>query len=433
MIGSICFMNIWGSDWLEIEEEEKTMTKLILGLLVSTALVVAGCTKTEEVDQLVTNDTVKIGVLTDLSGLYSDIGGKGSIVAAELAVEDLGGEVAGHKIEIVSVDHQNKADIAAQKVREWIDRQGVDMVTDALNSAVAIATSKVVAEKKKIMMNTGAASTKLTNEDCTPYTIHHTYDTYSLANGTGNAVVKQGGDTWFFVTSDYAFGHSLESDTANVVKKAGGTVVGAVRHPLSASDFSSFMLQAQNSNAKIIGLANAGGDTINSIKAANEFGLTKTQNLAGMLVFITDIHSLGLPITQGMYVTSGWYWDLNDETRAWSKRFYDRMGKMPSMINAGVYSSIMMYTNAVRATGTDDADVVMEWLRNNPQSDMFGKNMILRKDGRLVHDMYLMQVKKPDESNADWDYYHVRQTIPAAEAFQPLSESRCPALASASE
>lgn len=409
------------------------MTKLMFGLLVSTALVLAGCTKTEDANEKVTNGTVKIGVLTDLSGLYSDIGGKGSIVAAELAVEDLGGEVAGHKIEIVSVDHQNKTDIAAQKVREWIDRQGVDMITDALNSAVAIATSKVVAEKKKIMMNTGAASTKLTNEDCTPYTIHHTYDTYSLANGTGNAVVKQGGDTWFFVTADYAFGHSLESDTANVVRKAGGTVVGAVRHPLSTSDFSSYMLQAQNSKAKIIGLANAGGDTINSIKAANEFGLTKTQNLAGMLVFITDIHSLGLATTQGMYVTSGWYWDLNDETRAWSKRFYDRMGKMPSMINAGVYSSIMMYTNAVRATGTDDADVVMEWLRNNPQSDMFGTNMTLRKDGRLVHDMYLMQVKKPEESSGAWDYYHVRQTIPAAEAFQPLSESRCPALASASK
>ena len=409
------------------------MTKILLGLLISTALVLAGCNKSEDADQKVTNGTVKIGVLTDMSGLYSDIGGKGSVVAAELAIEDLGGEVAGHKIELVSVDHQNKADIAAQKVREWIDREGVDMITDALNSAVALATSKVVAEKKKIMMNTGAASTRLTNEDCTPYTIHHTYDTYSLAYGTGNAVVKQGGDTWFFLTSDYAFGHSLESDTANVVKKAGGTVVGAVRHPLSASDFSSFMLQAQNSKAKIIGLANAGGDTINSIKAANEFGITKNQSLAGMLVFITDIHSLGLPTTQGMYVTSGWYWDLNDETRAWSKRFFDRMGKMPSMINAGVYSSVMMYTNAVRATGTDDADVIMEWLRNNPQSDMFGKNMTLRKDGRLEHDMYLMQVKKPDESNAAWDYYHVRQTIPAAEAFQPFSDSRCPTFAAAGE
>ncbi len=409
------------------------MRKLLLGLLAGVVVVVAGCSKSDEADEKVTDGAIRVGVLTDLSGLYSDIGGQGSIVAAELAVEDLGGEVAGFPIEILSVDHQNKADIAAQKVREWIDRDGVDLITDALNSAVALATAKVVAEKKKIMMNTGAASTRLTNEDCTPYTIHHTYDTYSLANGTGTVVVKQGGDTWFFLTSDYAFGHSLETDTANIVKKAGGSVLGAVRHPLSASDFSSFLLQAQNSGAKIIGLANAGGDTINSIKAANEFGITKKQNLAGLLVFITDIHSLGLPVTQGMYVTSGWYWNLNDETRAWSKRFFDRMGKMPTMINAGVYSSIMMYANAVKATGTDDADVIMEWLRNNPQSDMFGKNMTLRKDGRLLHDMYLMQVKTPEESQAEWDYYNVRQTIPAAEAFQPLSESRCPLITGAGD
>jgi branched-chain amino acid transport system substrate-binding protein len=395
-------------------------------MCVAASVLVAACSKSDDVDEKITDGAIRIGVLTDMSGLYSDIGGQGSIVAAELAVEDLGGEVDGNPIELLSVDHQNKADIAAQKVREWIDRNGVDMVTDALNSAVALATSKVVAEKKKIMMNTGAASTRLTNEDCTAYTVHHAYDTYALANGTGTAVVKQGGDTWFFLTSDYAFGHSLETDTANIVKKAGGTVLGAVRHPLSASDFSSFLLQAQNSRAKIIGLANAGGDTINSIKAANEFGLTQTQNLAGLLVFITDIHSLGLPVTQGMYITSGWYWDLNDETRAWSKRFFERMGKMPTMIHAGVYSTVMMYANAVKATGTDDADVIMEWWRNNPQSDMFGKNMTLRKDGRLVHDMYLMQVKTPSESNAAWDYYNVRQTIPAANAFQPLSESRCP-------
>jgi branched-chain amino acid transport system substrate-binding protein len=395
-------------------------------MCVAASVLVAACSKSDDVDEKITDGAIRIGVLTDMSGLYSDIGGQGSIVAAELAVEDLGGEVDGNPIELLSVDHQNKADIAAQKVREWIDRNGVDMVTDALNSAVALATSKVVAEKKKIMMNTGAASTRLTNEDCTAYTVHHAYDTYALANGTGTAVVKQGGDTWFFLTSDYAFGHSLETDTANIVKKAGGTVLGAVRHPLSASDFSSFLLQAQNSKAKIIGLANAGGDTINSIKAANEFGLTQTQNLAGLLVFITDIHSLGLPVTQGMYITSGWYWDLNDETRAWSKRFFERMGKMPTMIHAGVYSTVMMYANAVKATGTDDADVIMEWWRNNPQSDMFGKNMTLRKDGRLVHDMYLMQVKTPSESNAAWDYYNVRQTIPAANAFQPLSESRCP-------
>ncbi len=402
------------------------MKRLSLVMCVAASVLVAACSKSDDVDEKITDGAIRIGVLTDMSGLYSDIGGQGSIVAAELAVEDLGGEVDGNPIELLSVDHQNKADIAAQKVREWIDRNGVDMVTDALNSAVALATSKVVAEKKKIMMNTGAASTRLTNEDCTAYTVHHAYDTYALANGTGTAVVKQGGDTWFFLTSDYAFGHSLETDTANIVKKAGGTVLGAVRHPLSASDFSSFLLQAQNSKAKIIGLANAGGDTINSIKAANEFGLTQTQNLAGLLVFITDIHSLGLPVTQGMYITSGWYWDLNDETRAWSKRFFERMGKMPTMIHAGVYSTVMMYANAVKATGTDDADVIMEWWRNNPQSDMFGKNMTLRKDGRLVHDMYLMQVKTPSESNAAWDYYNVRQTIPAANAFQPLSESRCP-------
>jgi len=374
----------------------------------------------------ISGDTVKIGVLTDLSGLYSDIGGQGSVVAAQMAAEDFGGTVLGKKIEVVSADHQNKADVAAQKAREWIDRDGVDMITDVLNSAAAIATSKVVAEKKRILINTGAASTRLTNEDCTPYTIHHTYDTYALANGTGRAVVKQGGDTWFFLTADYAFGHSLEKDTAEVVKANGGKVLGQVRHPLNASDFSSFLLQAQSSKAKIIGLANAGGDTMNSIKAANEFGLTKNQSLAGLLVFITDVHSLGLKATQGMYVTEAWYWDLNDETRNWSKRFFQKMKKMPSMVQAGVYSSTLMYLNAIKATGTDDADTVMKWLRANKHSDMFGKNMTLREDGRLIHDMYLMQVKKPEESKTPWDYYNVRQTIPAAEAFQPLSASRCP-------
>jgi branched-chain amino acid transport system substrate-binding protein len=374
----------------------------------------------------VSGDVVKIGVLTDMSGLYSDIGGQGSVVAAQMAADDYGGKVLGKKIEVVSADHQNKPDVAAQKVREWIDREGVDMVTDALNSAVALATAKVVAEKKRILMDTGAASTKLTNEDCTPYTIHHTYDTYALANGTGRAVVKQGGDTWFFLTADYAFGHSLEKDTADVVKANGGKVLGAVRHPLSASDFSSFLLQAQASKAKIVGLANAGGDTINSIKAANEFGLTKTQNLAGLLVFVSDIHSLGLPATQGMYVTEAWYWDLNDDTRKWSKRFFEKTKKMPTMIHAGVYSAVTMYLNAVKATGTDDADTVMAWLRKNKHSDMFGKNMTLREDGRLVHDMYLFQVKKPSESKGEWDYYNVRQTIPADQAFQPLTLSRCP-------
>jgi branched-chain amino acid transport system substrate-binding protein len=274
-------------------------------------------------------------------------------------------------------------------------------------------------------MPTGSATTRLTNEDCTRYTIHHSYDTYALANGTGHAVVKQGGDSWFFLTADYAFGHSLEQDTANVVKASGGKVLGAVRHPLSASDFSSFLLQAQASRAKIVGLANAGGDTINSIKAANEFGITKTQNLAGLLVFITDVHSLGLAATQGMYITEAWYWDLNDETRKWSKRYFDKMKKMPSMNHAGVYSAVTMFLKAVKATGTDNADAVMAWLKKNPQSDIFGKNMRLREDGRLVHDMYLFQVKKPAESKGPWDYYHLRQTIPAEQAFQPIAQSRC--------
>ena len=391
-------------------------------------VLIAGCKDAGQSGGKFTDNVVRVGVLTHLSGLYSDIGGQGSVVAANMAAEDFGGTVVGKKIDVVSVDHQNKADVAAQKVREWIDRGGVDMITDALNSAVALATSKVVAEKKKILIDTGAASTRLTNEDCTPYTIHHTYDTYALANGTGRAVVKQGGDTWFFLTADYAFGHSLEQDTMNVVKETGGKVLGAVRHPLSASDFSSFLLQAKASKAKIIGLANAGGDTINSIKAANEFGLTKTQNLAGLLVFVSDIHSLGLQATQGMYVTEAWYWDLNDQTRAWSKRFFEKTQKMPTMIHAGVYSATTMYLNAVKATGTDDADAVMAWMRANRHSDMFGSDMRLREDGRLVHDMYLFQVKKPSESKGPWDYYHVREKIAADQAFQPISLSRCPLL-----
>jgi branched-chain amino acid transport system substrate-binding protein len=400
-----------------------TFKRLIEACLIAAAVAAAPAVLAQG---KISDDIVKIGVLTDLSGLYSDIGGKGSVVAAEMAAADFGGKVLGKKIEVVSTDHQNKPDVAAQKVREWIDREGVDMVTDALNSAVALATAKVVAEKKRILIDTGAASTKLTNEDCTPYTIHHTYDTYALANGTGREVTAKGGDTWFFLTADYAFGHSLEKDTSDVVKASGGKVLGAVRHPLAASDFSSFLLQAQSSGAKIVGLANAGGDTINSIKAANEFGITKKQQLAGLLVFLSDIHSLGLPATQGMYITEGWYWDLNDETRKWSKRFFEKTGKMPTMIHAGTYSAVTMYLNAVKATGSDDADGVMAWLRKNPQSDMFGKNMKLREDGRLVHDMYLFQVKKPSESKGPWDYYHLVNTIPAERAFQPLALSRCP-------
>ena len=374
----------------------------------------------------VSGDVVKIGVLTDMSGLYSDLGGAGSVEAARMAVADFGGKVLGKSIEIIGADHQNKADVGAQKAREWFDQQGVDMITDALNSAVAIAVTKVAGEKKRILMDVGAASTRLTNEDCNPYTVHYAYDTYALANGTGNAIVKQGGKSWFFLTADYAFGHSLESDTANVVKAGGGTVAGAVRHPLNAADFSSFLLQAQASKAQIVGLANAGGDTINSIKAANEFGITKNQKLAGLLVFITDIHSLGLATTQGMYLTDGWYWDLNDETRKFGRRYFDKMKKMPTMVQAGVYSSTLTYLKAVQAAGTDNADAVMAQLKKAKIYDVFAKNGYIRADGRMVHDMYLMEVKKPSESKYPWDYYNLKATIPAEQAFQPLSLSRCP-------
>ncbi len=373
----------------------------------------------------ISGDVVKVGVLTDLSGVYSDPGGQGSVVAAQLAAEDFGGSVLGKKIEIVFADHQNKPDVGAGKAREWFDRDGVDMITDALNSAVAIAVSKLATEKKRVVINSGAASTRLTNEDCSPYVIHHTYDTYALANGTGRAVVSQGGDTWFFLSANYAFGHSLEKDTAEVVTASGGKVLGQVRHPLNASDFSSFLLQAQSSRAKIIGLANAGGDTINAIKAANEFGITKNQALAGLLVNINDVHALGLAATQNMYVTEAWYWDLDDQTRKWAKRFFEKHKKMPSMIHAGTYSATAMYLNAVKATGTDDADTVMKWLKSNTHSDMFGKDMKVREDGRLMHDMYLLQVKQPAQSKSPWDYYHVRRTIPAEQAFRPLAQSKC--------
>ncbi len=374
----------------------------------------------------VSDEVVKIGVLTDMSGLYSDIGGQGSVEAARMAVQDFGGKVLGRNIEVVFADHQNKADIAAQKAREWFDTQGVDMVTDLLNSSAALATAKVAAEKKRILIDTGAGSMRLTNEDCNPYTVHYVYDTYALANGTANAIVKQGGKSWFFITADYAFGQSLEQDTANAVKAAGGEVKGAVRHPLSAADFSSFLLQAQASKAQIIGLANAGGDLINAVKAANEFGLTKNQTLAGLLVFISDVHSLGLNVAQGMLLTDGWYWDLNEESRQFGQRFFEQLKKMPGMNQAGVYSAVLTYLKAVQAAGTDHADAVMAAMKKMKINDLFTRNGYIREDGRMVHDMYLMQVKKPSESKHLWDYFIVKAVIPGEEAFQPLAQSRCP-------
>jgi len=375
--------------------------------------------------QKLSGDKIVIGFITDMSSLYSDIDGPGGVEAIRMAIADMEKQFPGKKIELVYADHQNKADIASSKVREWIDQSGADVIIGGTNSATALASAKVAAEKKRPYISIGAATSRLTNEDCTPYTVHYAYDTVALANGTGSAVVRSGGKSWFFLTADYAFGHSLEKDTSDVVKAAGGTVVGAVRAPLNASDFSSFLLQAQNSKAQILGLANAGGDTINSIKAANEFGVTKTMKLAGLLMFINDIHALGLKTTEGMYLTDGWYWDLNNDTRAWAKRFFEKMKRMPSMLQAGDYSAVSTYLTAVKAAGTDDADAVMAQMKKTPINDMFAKGGKILPNGRMVHDMYLMQVKSPAESKTPWDYFKVVQTIPGDVAFAPPGGSKC--------
>ncbi|MGD0585700.1 MAG: ABC transporter substrate-binding protein [Oryzomonas sp.] len=374
----------------------------------------------------ISDNVVKIGVLTDMSGVYSQIGGKGTLVAVEMAVADFGGKVLGKPIEVISADHQNKADIASTKAREWFDTGKVDMVTGLLNSACALAVQKIGAEKKRITMVTGAGSTDLTNKDCTPYGIHYAYDNYALANVTGNAVVNSGGTSWFFITADYAFGHSLEKNTADFVKTHGGKVLGGVRHPLSTADFSSYLLQAQSSGAKVIGLANAGGDFTNAVKQAREFGVAqKGQRLVGLLVFDTDIKSLGLNVAQGMQFASGFYWDRDKAARDWSQRFYKKHNAMPTMDQAGAYSATMNYLKAVKAAGTDDPDAVMAKLRSMNISDFFAVNGKIRTDGRMVHDMYLMEVKKPSESKGDWDILRIIKTIPGDKAFMPLSQSTC--------
>lgn len=378
----------------------------------------------------ISDNAVRIGVLTDLSGVYSDVSGKGTVVATQMAIDDfVAKEKPAFKVEMVSADHQNKGDIAANKAREWFEREKVDVASELVTTSVALAVQKIAKEKNRIALISGAASTRITNEDCNDVTVHWTYDTYAVANGTAKAVTKTGGKKWFFLTADYAFGHSLEKDASEVVKANGGEVLGAVRHPFPGSDFSSFLLKAQSSGAQIIGLANAGGDTINSIKQAAEFGVTPKQSLAGLLMFITDVHSLGLKVTQNMYLTEGFYWNLNDETRAWSKRFFDTHKRMPTMVQAGQYSSVLHYLKAVKAAGTDDTAKVMAQMKKTPVNDFFAKNGSIRADGRMVHDMYLLQVKKPAESTTPWDYYHVRATIPAAEAFQPLAASKCPLVA----
>jgi branched-chain amino acid transport system substrate-binding protein len=375
-------------------------------------------------------DAVKIGVLTDMSGVYADYGGQGAIVATKMAVQDFGGKMFGKPIEVVSADHQNKPDIAKNVTQQWFDRDGVDMTVENLNSGVALAVTALGKEKNKITIVNGAASSRLTNEDCAPATtIHYLMDTIALSNVVGKAVVKDGGDSWYFLTADYAFGHSLEKDTGEVVKAAGGKVLGAVRHPLSTGDFSSFLLQAQASGAKVVGLANAGMDTVNSVKAAAEFGLTKKQNLAALLMLITDVHAIGLNTAQGLYLTEGWYWDLNNETRSWADKFSKQMnGRKPNSDHASVYSATLHYLNAVKAAGTDDTAAVMKKMHEMPINDMFAKGGKIREDGRMVHDMYLFQVKKPSESKGAWDYYNLKGTIKGEDAFLPLAQSRCAAI-----
>ncbi|MBK4739189.1 ABC transporter substrate-binding protein [Noviherbaspirillum pedocola] len=375
----------------------------------------------------ISDDVIRIGLITDMSGIYSDISGKGHVEAIQMAIADFGGQINGKKVELLVSDHQNKADIAGVKAREWIDREHVDVLMSGASSAADLAIAKVASEKKKPFVVIATGSARLTNEDCSPYTIHYGYDTVAMAKATGSAVVKQGGKSWYFLTADYAFGHSLEADTTKVVKQAGGTVLGSIKHPLNASDFSSFIMQAQASKAQILGLANATTDTINAIKAANDFGLTKSMKLAGLVMFVTDIHALGLPLTQGMYLSDNWYWDQNEETRKWSRRYFEKMKKMPTGNQAAGYSATMHYLKSVKAADTDDGGAVMAQMKKTPINDMYVKDATIRDDGRVMYDMYLMQVKSPAESKYPWDYVKIVERVPAEQAFTTKTESKCAA------
>ena len=377
--------------------------------------------------QRVSDDVVRIGVLTDMSSLYADNAGPGSVAAAQMAIDDFGGRVLGRKIDLVSADNLNKPDHGANVTREWIDRNGVDAVVDVPNSAVAFAVNELTRSKNRVFLATGTASSRLTGDACSPTTVHWTYDTYALAKGTGQAVVQNGGDSWFFIAADFAVGAALMADTERVIKVNGGRVLGAVRHPINSADFSSFILQAQSSKAKIIGLATAGGDMINIVKQSAEYKVgLGGQQLAGLLVFIADIHSLGLQTAQGLMLTSAFYWDLNDETRAWSKRFATRYAKVPTMIHAGTYGAVTHYLKAIAAAGTDEAKTVTAKMKEMPINDFMTKKGVIRADGRLVRDMYLFQVKSPAESRGGFDYYKLVATIPGEQAFRPLGEGGCP-------
>jgi branched-chain amino acid transport system substrate-binding protein len=393
----------------------------------SLCLMASSLVATASAAEKLSDGVVKIGVLTDMTGYYSDLAGPGSVLAARMAIEDFGGKVLGKPIELVSADHQNKADVASNTARKWFDQERVDVIADLVSSSTAGAVMPVAAEKKRITLLSGPATTAFTGDKCTAYNVHYTYNNWALANGTGREVVRQGGDSWFFVTADYIFGKSLEEDTSKVVKAAGGKVAGAARHPSpGTTDFSSYLLQAQASGAKVIGLANAGADTVNSIKQAAEFGVTPKQSLAGLLVFISEVHALGLETAKGMYLTTAFYWDLDDETRKWSKKFFDRHKKMPTMVHAGVYSAITHYLKAVQAAGTDDADAVMRRMKETPVKDFFAKEGRIGPDGLHRHEMYLARVKAPDQSKAAWDYYEIVKKIPPEEAFPSVEAQACP-------
>lgn len=395
-------------------------------LLASTFAVACSCTAAAQNPKL-SDDVVKIGVLTDMSGPFSPESGEGAVTAVKMAVEDFGGKVLGKPVEVVVADHQNKADIANGIARRWIDVEKVDMIGNLVNSSIALSISQLAKEKKRIAIVTTSGSSRLTNDACTPNSIHYVYDTYALAKGTASAMIKQGGKSWFFVTADYAIGHALEADTAAVIKSLGGDVVGSVRYPVESYYLSSYLLQAQNSKAKVVALAGDGNVLVNAIKSAQNFGVRKGgQDLAGLLVWISDVHSMGLDIAQGLILTNAFYWDRDDATRTWAKRFFERRKVMPNMGDAGDYSSTMHYLKAVQAAGTDEAQAVMAKMREMPVDDFFSKGGRIREDGRLVHDMYVYEVKKPSESKYAWDYYKLREIIPGDQAFRPLSESKCP-------
>ncbi|WP_198088178.1 ABC transporter substrate-binding protein [Variovorax sp. E3] len=391
-------------------------TLIASACIVATCLAAAGAAQAQE--------KVKIGFITDMSSLYADVEGKNGALAIQMAIDDFGGKVNGMPIELLQADHQNKADIAASKAREWIDTQGLTMLFGGTSSGTGLAMAKVAQEKKRVFIVNGAGSSALTNEQCSPYTVHYAYDTVALAKGTGSAVIARGDKSWYFLTADYAFGQALEADASKVVKEKGGTVVGSVKHPLNTSDFSSFLLQAQNSKAQVLALANAGGDTQNAIKAAKEFGISKTMKMVGLLVFVTDIHSLGLKNTEGLLLTTSWDWNLDDKTRAFGKRFFEKTKRMPTDIQAADYSATMTYLKAVQAAKTVDADTVMAQIKKTPIDDFYAKGVV-RADGRFVHDMYLMQVKSPAESKQPWDYYKVVQKLKGEDVYTTKAESKC--------